>query len=264
MSESPYLLDNREEEAGDRFDALGALYDGMTIGHFDTLGVGEGWRCLEVGAGGGSIVRHLSERVGPTGQVLATDIEPRFLEPLADLGNVEVQRHNAAVDPLPEAEFDLIHARLVLIHIPERLDVLPRLVAALRPGGWLLIEDGDGIVSMHSCLDPQDDDEHLANRIREGLLGMLEGRGVDFAFGRKLPRLLRSVGLTDVAGDAYLPVSDAVRLLERANALQLQEALLEAGIVTKEEFEHFLDRLDDPAFLLAGPQVMSAWGRRTH
>src|SRR4029078_8574965 len=98
--------------------------------------------------------------------------------------------------------------------------VLPHLLSALRPAGCLRIEDGDGIVSMHSCFDPQDDDEHLANRIREGLLGMLEGRGVDFAFGRKLPRLLRSVGLTDVAGDAYLPVSDAVRLLERANALQ--------------------------------------------
>src|SRR5919202_480632 len=121
MAESPYLLDNRGEEAGDRFDALAALYDPMTIAHFDRLGVGEGWRCLEVGAGGGSIVRHLADRVGSRGRVLATDIEPRFLEPLAALGNVDVARHDVVVDPMPEAEFDLIHARLVLIHVPERL-----------------------------------------------------------------------------------------------------------------------------------------------
>ena len=261
-SECPYILDNREEEAGDRFDALGALYDPMTIGHFDTIGVGTGWRCLEVGAGGGSVVRHLSERVGPAGRVLATDVEPRFLDPLAGLGNVEVARHNAVVDPLPEAEFDLVHARLVLIHIPERLDVLHRLVETLRPGGWLVIEDGDGIVSMRCSLDPQTDDERLGNRIREGMLRLMEGRGVDFEFGRKLPRLLRHEGLVDIAGDGFIPICDAVRLLERANLLQLQEMVLDAGVITKEELEHFLARLEDRDFLLAGPQMMSAWGRR--
>ena len=93
MAESPYLLDNRKDQAGDRFAALAAVYDPMTIGHFDRLGVGPGWQCLEIGAGGGSVVRHLSERVGPSGRVLATDIEPRFLDPLADLGNVDVCRH---------------------------------------------------------------------------------------------------------------------------------------------------------------------------
>jgi SAM-dependent methyltransferase len=262
MAESPYLLDNLQEEAGDRFDALAALYDPMTIGHFDRIGVAEGWRCLEVGAGGGSVVRHLAERVGPSGRVLATDIEPRFLEPLADLGNVEVRRHDVVVDPLPDAEFDLVHARLVLIHVPERLEAIRRLVQTLRPGGWLLIEDGDGIMSMHSSFDPQTDDQHLGNRIREGTLRLMEGRGVDFVFGRKLPRLLREGGLVNVAGDGFVPISEVVRLLERANILQLQEMLLERDVVTKEELQHFLGRLDDPALVLAGPLVMSAWGRR--
>lgn len=262
MPESPYLLDNRREEAGDRFDALAALYDPMTLGHFDTIGVGAGWHCLEVGAGGGSIVRHLAERVGPSGRVLATDIEPRFLEPLAGLGNVEVRRHDVVVDPLPDAEFDLVHARLVLVHVPERLAAISRLVQTLRPGGWLLIEDGDGLVSMHSSLDPRTDDEHLGNRIREGTLRLLEGRGVDFAFARTLPRLLREEGLVGVAGDGFVPISEVVRLLERANILQLQDMLLEREVLTKEELEHFLARLDDPAFVLAGPLLMSAWGQR--
>jgi trans-aconitate methyltransferase len=46
-------------------------------------------------------------------------------------------------DPLPDAAFDLIHARLVLIHVPEREEVLARLVAALKPGGWMVEEEFD-------------------------------------------------------------------------------------------------------------------------
>jgi SAM-dependent methyltransferase len=260
MSESPYLLDNRKEEAGDRFTALAALYDPVTIRHFDTLGVGEGWRCLEVGAGGGSVVRHLSERVGPSGRVLATDLEPRFLEPLAELGNVEIARHDVAGDPLPDVEFDLIHARLVLVHVPERIEVIHRLVQALKPGGWLLIEDGDADLSM-PFLDPQTEDEHLANKVRHGLLSLLGGHGVDIAFARKLPRLLREAGLVDIEGDANLPLNDAVRLLERANVLQVQDLLLAQNLVTKEELDRYLARLEDPSFLLAGIFLLAAWGR---
>ena len=260
MAESPYLLDNRQEEAGDRFTALAALYDPVTIRHFDRLGVGEGWRCLEVGAGGGSVVRHLSERVGVSGHVLATDLEPRFLEPLTSLGNVEVQRHNVVIDPLPAAAFDLIHARLVLVHVPERVEAIRRLVAALKPGGWLLVEDADAVLSP-PCLDPTDDDEHLANKVRNALLRLLDGHQADMTFARKLPRLLREAGLVDIEGDANLPLSDAVRLLERANVLQMQAMLVEEGDVTKEELERYLARLEDPSFLLAGIFLMAVWGR---
>jgi SAM-dependent methyltransferase len=262
MAESPYLLDNRKDEAGDRFHALAAVYDAMTIGHFDLLGVGPGWRCLEVGAGGGSVVRHLAERVGPTGRVLATDIEPRFLEPLADLANVDVCRHDVVVDPLPEATFDLVHARMVLVHVPERLRAIHRLVESLRPGGWLLIEDGDGVLSGQSCLDPRSDDEHLANRMRAGLMELMIERGVDFSFARGLFATLEREGLADVAGDGYVAFSDTVRILERANILQLRGMFVAAGLATDSEIDRFLAWLDEPRPSLAAPFLLSAWGRR--
>jgi SAM-dependent methyltransferase len=261
-AESPYLLDNRREQAGDRFEALAAVYDPMTIGHFDRLGAGPGWRCLEVGAGGGSIVRHLSERVGPTGRVLATDIEPRFLDPLADLPNVDVCRHDVVADPLPEEEFDLVHARLVLVHVPERLQAIHRLVAALRPGGWLLIEDADGVASEQTVLDPLTDDDHLANRIRAGLMELLAEHGVDFGFARSLVRIFRSEGLVDVAGDGFVAFSDTVRMLERANILQLRDQYVAAGFATDGEIERFLTWLDEPHPELAAPFLFSTWGRR--
>ena len=70
-----YLLDNRQPEAGERFDAFAALFDPTTFRHLDGLGIGPGWRCWEAGAGGASVVSWLAKKVGPTGKVLATDID---------------------------------------------------------------------------------------------------------------------------------------------------------------------------------------------
>ena len=75
-----------------------------------------GWQCLEIGGGLGTITRWLSDRVGPEGRVLATDIDTRFLEAL-QLANVEVERHDVLCDPLPTAAFDLAYARLVRKHL---------------------------------------------------------------------------------------------------------------------------------------------------
>src|SRR5689334_8864005 len=93
-----YLLDNARAEAGERFVWLAELFDGVTRGHFDRLGVGAGSRCWEVGAGGRSIPEALAAAVGPTGHVLATDINPAWLDPE---GIYEVRRHDVAADRPP-------------------------------------------------------------------------------------------------------------------------------------------------------------------
>jgi SAM-dependent methyltransferase len=127
------------------FGGLEQNYDPQSIRYLEATDVAAGWRCLEVGAGSGSIARWLAERVGPSGHVVATEIDPRFLEGLTalNLPNLEVQRHDIGLGELPERNFDLIHARLLLIHVPQRQEALARLVVALKPGGWLVIEDVD-------------------------------------------------------------------------------------------------------------------------
>jgi ubiquinone/menaquinone biosynthesis C-methylase UbiE len=141
-AQSSYLLDNAGKEAPARLAALAAMFDAGTIRHLDSLGVDRGWHCLEVGGGGGSIATWLADRVGPTGRVLVTDIDPRFLD-FERRPHVEVRRHDITTDPLPESAFDLIHARLVLVHLPEWEQVLTRLRTALKPGGWLVDEEFD-------------------------------------------------------------------------------------------------------------------------
>ena len=144
MKEDRYVFDNAvTAETGMRFSGLEATYDPATIGYLTSVGVTAGWACWEIGAGGGSIATWLAKRVGPAGSVLATDIDPRFI-PASELAQLEVARHDVTADAIPAARYDLIHARLVLSHLPQRGDVMVRLVQALRPGGWLVIEDFSG------------------------------------------------------------------------------------------------------------------------
>ena len=137
-----YLFDQAWRQEHDRLRALEALFDDASTYHLDRLGVSPGWRCLEVGAGACGVARWLAGRVGPTGQVLATDLDPRFLDSHGR-DNLKVTRHDILADPLPDACFDLAHARAVLEHTPNRHQALARMVAAVRPGGWVLVEDVD-------------------------------------------------------------------------------------------------------------------------
>lgn len=255
-----YLLDNRAAEGQQRFAALSALYDPVTFGHMTRLGVTSGWRCWEVGAGGPSVPRWLAERVRPDGQVLATDIDIRWI---SDPGaGVRVQQHDAATDEPPPGGFDLVHARLVLVHIPAREEALRRLAAALGPGGWLLVEDFDVALQPLAHLDARLPEHHLANRLREGFLALLAQRGVDLAYGRKLPRLLAEQGLVEVAADAYAAVAHpAMGALDAANLAQVGDALIAQGRTSREELQQHLDAIKR-GLGLASPPLVSAWGRR--
>jgi ubiquinone/menaquinone biosynthesis C-methylase UbiE len=56
-----------------------SIFDPNTFRYFETIGVAEGWKCLEVNVGAGSVAQWFSSRVGLTGKVVATDIDMRFL-----------------------------------------------------------------------------------------------------------------------------------------------------------------------------------------
>ncbi len=257
-----YLLDNAQPEAGARFGALGSLFDPSTFRHVEELGIAPGWRCWEVGAGGSSVVRWLADRVGPDGQVLATDIDTSWAAGAAG-GGVEVLRHDIGRDEAPEGGFDLVHARLVLVHVADRERALRTMVSALRPGGHLLLEDADPALQPLICLDEYGPEQALANRLRSVFRSLLAARGADLGYGRKLPRLLREAGLADVTADAYFPItSPACAALEAATVLQIRDSLLASGLATSEEIDLHLANVASGRLDLATSPMISAWGRR--
>ena len=261
MADDEYLLDNRSAAASPRLDALAAVFDPTTFRHVDALGIGEGWHCWEVGAGGPSVVRWLAQRVGPGGRVLATDIDVSWTQSAAGRG-VEVRRHDVARDPPPAESFDLVHARLVLVHVAGRADALRSMVQALRPGGWILVEDADPALQPLSSLDPRSSEDELANRLRTGFRALMAERGADLAYGRTLPGLLRGAGLVDVAADAYFPVAmPECAALETTTIELIRDQLVQHGIATAAEIDSHLANVAAGRLDLAQPPMVSAWGR---
>ncbi len=255
-----YALANQAPQAGDRFRALAELFDAVTFRHVDALGIAPGWRCWEVGAGGPSVPRWLAGRTGRAGSVLATDIDVSWLP--VDAG-FAVRRHDVAVDDPPDEGFDLVHARLVLTHVPARVEALARMARALRPGGWLLVEDFDVDLQPQAVPDALDAAHYRANRIRAGFVSVLGSRDVDLELGRKLPRLLRGAGVVDVAADAFLPLAvPATAALERANVEQVRAGLVGWSGTTDEDIDGHLEAVARGELDVSTPPLVSAWGRR--
>ncbi|GHF89179.1 methyltransferase domain-containing protein [Streptomyces griseosporeus] len=257
-----YLLDNRQSEAAERFNAFADLFDPTTFRHLAALGIGPGWRCWEVGAGGTSVVSWLAKKVGPTGKVLATDIDTSRLAAAAR-PPVEVRVHDVGAQEPPAEGFDLVHARLVLVHVPDRERALASMVRALRPGGRLLVEDADPALQPLVCPDESGPEQQLANRLRHGFRTLLAQRGADLSYGRRLPRLLREAGLRRVEADAYFPLaSPACVALESATIRQVRARLVTAGLATDEEIDRHLSNIASGSMDLATAPMISAWGRK--
>ncbi|WP_405505199.1 methyltransferase domain-containing protein [Streptomyces purpurascens] len=262
MRTDGHLLDNRQTEAAEHFSAFAALFDPTTFRHLEALGVGSGWRCWEVGAGGPSVVSWLAKRVGPTGRVVATDTDTSRLARGAR-PPVEVRVHDLGTQDPPGEGFDLVHARLALVHVTDRQRALRSMAGSLRPGGRLLVEDVDPALQPLLCPDEYGPEQQLANRLRHSFRKLLADRGTDLPCGRTLPRLLREAGLTRVHADAYFPLaSPACAALESATIRQIRDQLVTAGLATDQDIQRHLTNVTSGALDLTTPPMISAWGRK--
>jgi SAM-dependent methyltransferase len=254
-----YTLDNAAEQAGTRFVNLESLFDPVTIRHIEALDLRPGAHCWEVGAGNGSIAGYLAGRVGPTGRVLATDLNPRWVA-AGDPAVLEIRGHDVASDPLPDGTFDLIHARLVIIHLTDPAAAIKRLTKALKPGGRLLIEDFD--LRQTGWVDPAHPE---VGDVLNAFVALLLKNGVNASYGQNLPSLFRQLGLVEVAAEGYAAVGlgdSAVGALNRANIEQTRAGLVASGLVTDEEIERFYEQLADPDLVVQMPVLISATGTR--
>jgi SAM-dependent methyltransferase len=255
-----YALDQAWHAERDRLDSLTALYDPRSLELCERLGLHEGWHCIDIGAGTGSLARRLAERVGPSGSVVALDVDTRFLEPFAT-ERLHVVTADVTAEPLPEGRFDLVHARLVLEHLPARDEVLRSLAAALRPGGWLLVEDFDW--STAGLVDPPSE-THA--RVVAACQALFARHAYDPEYGRRLPRRLSAAGLVDVGSraEAVQVRADAERGLPQWDLLvdQLAPGLLALGLVEAEDLERFHALMRDGDTVCFAPLMVSAYGRR--
>jgi SAM-dependent methyltransferase len=246
-----------EQEKPERLAGIEATWDPGTRALLASLGIGPGWRCLEAGAGGGSIAVWMAEQIGADGSVLASDLDTTHVEPFAG-GVLEVRRHDLLRDELPEAEFELVHARSVLSWLGDR-DALQRLVASLAPGGWLLLEDFDWAIG-----GPADGAPSVA-RAYDAILDVIESVGYDRHFGRTLLARVERAGLEDTGSEGRSHVlrgGSPGTAFDRFSLLAQRETMAGSGALTELEFEEALRYLEDPARHVLTPVLFGAWGRK--
>lgn len=243
--------------------ALETVLDPRTFERLDALGVPAGARCWEIGAGGGSVARHLLGLAGPGGTVVATDLDiSRIFAP-----GTEILQHDVRRDPPPAGgPFEVIHARWVLMHLPERRRVLGKLVGALAPGGWLVVEEGatppDGL-SVLTC--PSSADAALFERFTSAVVEIVTDAGADPQWGaRNLHTAMIELSLEDVHSvhwtESWAGGGPGSRLHD-IHTRQLREPLGIRGF-TDDDLSRIRKIVADPRFSALWYPLVSTIGRK--
>jgi SAM-dependent methyltransferase len=240
-----------------------------TLALLDHADMPPGARVLELGCGPSGSIEVLAQRVGPTGSVTAVDIDQTHVALARDLAcdrgltNVEVLHGDARRTGLPSARFDLVHARLLLVNIPGPEDVVAEMVRLVKPGGWVLVDEADGAVSM--CYPP-----HQAwDRLNEIFRAAYRSDGADLSIGRKVSHLLRHAGLVEIGTEARAdvhPAHHSRRTLLPDLVASMQTKIIQRGVADAGELED-LDRqvrqhLADPDTVAVPCLYFLAWGRK--
>lgn len=261
---APYPMDNDNPHSRTQHTALTAMLDPVTTSRIEGLVDLTGARCLEIGAGAGSIAVWLADRVGPTGSVLATDIKPHQIPPR---DNLTVLRHDLVAEPLPEGPFDLIHARLVLGHLPQRREILARLAAALADGGVMLIEDWHSADTGKVLAAPSSKAAELFATYQTTIgEKVFKAHGTDRTWANQIHAAMVDCGLDDVhtsiSGQSWKGGSPDSWLMS-SNLDHMRDKLLAAGL-TETQLADLHPLLNDPRLTVSGHLLYSTSGwRRT-
>ena len=200
-----YSLGHTPQEY-ERLRAQARVWEGATARVLDQVGLPKGATCLDAGCGPGETMRTLSERVGAGGRVVGMDTDRSIgilaVEMLHRTGHRQCTFHAhdlAADEPVPGGPFDLVYARLLLFHLPQRAAVLARLWDAVAPGGHLVVQDYDlRSVSVLPDLDS-------FGEVGRVIISSFGAAGADVSVGARLVQLFEEAGVgtadgTDVTG----------------------------------------------------------------
>jgi SAM-dependent methyltransferase len=246
-----------------RLRLLERILDPVTTRHLETTGVAEGWKCLEIGAGAGSVAQWLSKRIGPAGKIVATDINTRFLREM-QIPNLEIRRHDIVEDSLETDRYDLVHCRTVLMWVPDPEKALDRMADAVRPGGWLMIEETDyGSILSADATNPS---AALVTTTSRTVIDFLRKRRMaDPYFGRRVRELLERRGFIDVMNEGWTRICRGGEPMARFDAAVIQmveKPMIGAGLLTQQQVDSVQRLLMDHAFFYPGLTMFSAWGRK--
>jgi ubiquinone/menaquinone biosynthesis C-methylase UbiE len=236
---------------------------------FDHIGLGVGSRTIDLGCGPQGVLDLLSDRVGPTGHVIGIERNrksaamAKFFVADRGLKNVEVVQGDATATDLPGASFDLVHARLVLVHVPHVEAVVREMVRLARPGGVVASHEADYL--SHFCDPPLPAWDRLFEIFKE----YSAANGIDLFVGRRTHRLFRKAGLVDIAVKPVIhvcPHGHNRRLMFWHFLQNVRDGILEQELITESEFNELTaelkEHLEQRDTLVVSHLFFQVWGRK--
>ncbi|MBV9793058.1 MAG: methyltransferase domain-containing protein [Actinobacteria bacterium] len=236
----------------------------------DRVGLRAGQHAIDLGCGPRGVLDLLSERVAPGGQVTGLDADRHHValarQFIAQRGlrGVQIVAADARRTGLAAASFDLVHARTLLINLPDPAEVVTEMVRLARPGGWVAGLEPD-LASGALCYPA-----HPAyTRIWELFYAAAGRHGADQLIGRRLAELYRQAGLRDVGLEArarVCPPGDSRRMIAPDLVRGLHPTIVRLGLADQAELDA-LDRavrrhLADPDTVVMPHLTFLAWGRK--
>ena len=245
-------FDNARPEAPEQLRLLSEILDADTFAVLEEAGVREGARCWDIGAGEGSVAVWLAERVGATGSVLATDLKPDHVPVRPRL---RALGHDVTADPWPESEFDLIHARLVLMHLVDRHALAVRLASHLRPGGALVLTDWYCDCAAGAVASPVDAPVwKIWQRYHDAVHDLGAKTGMSLEWAATAADVLRAAGHQDVTVQRHRASGRGggpTALLARLHSFMLEPHLKAGAGLTDADLAVIRENLLDPEFEMA-------------
>lgn len=263
MTEQTYVFGAAQDDAElVRLRVLEEVFDPSSRKQLLATGLGLDWRCLEIGAGAGSIARWMSKTVGDAGHVLAVDLNTRFL-PKEKIANLEVRETDIRTATIEPASFDLAHARFVLIHIAQWRDVLDAVISYLKPGAWLVLEEPDH--SSARALAGPEPLRRAFDNVQQAICAMYRRRGMDPHFGARLPTLLQERGFEALAfeNDAAIVRGGSAHATMMAMSVHhLSEPCVATNLATEEDIRLYGAFAADPTCWATHHATIRAIGRK--
>jgi ubiquinone/menaquinone biosynthesis C-methylase UbiE len=263
-----YLLGHSLTEQ-ERLREQAAQLAGEACWLLDQIDIPTGARVIDLGCGPQGILDLLSERVGPHGSVVGLERNEHALQQArtfiaeSRLANVEVLQGDAKATSLPRGSFDLVHARLVLVNVPEPEQIVTEMVALARPGGAVALHEADYLP--HVCEPPLS----AWDRLFQVYETYSRTNGIDLFVGRRVPGMLRAAGLVDVQANPVIhlyPHSHPRRTIFLQFIENVRDRILAQSLLTDAELTDLMtalrNHLEDPDTLVVSHLFFQVWGRK--
>lgn len=254
---APYVWQHDLTGEAARLRLMSRILDPSSRFHLDRIGIAPGWRCLEVGAGNGSLSQWMADRVGPGGHVLATDLRPDLMQGLAGPA-LEIRAFDTVHDDPPGAPFDLVAVRALLHHLPERRAVVARMASWLKPGGWLFVQEPDFYPTWTVAPDSQ-------NALWRRFLAWAATHQIDYFVGRRVPAWMQAEALQEVTSEGHAMLYNGGSDFAQWWDLGLREVapkLVSEGEVPPADLEEFYRLARDPSYWTTTIAFTATTGRK--